>query len=136
MRPVHFEIHAEDPQRCIKFYKAVFGWEVKKFPTGDFDYWLVTTGKDSKMGINGAILKRMGPNPDAKANIPVVGYVLTIGTSNIDAIIKKIEAAGGTVALPKDKVEGVGLIAQYKDTESNIFGVIEPDMQAMAASRK
>lgn len=26
-RVVHFEIQADNPQRAIKFYKDVFGWE-------------------------------------------------------------------------------------------------------------
>ena len=26
-RVVHFEIHADDPERAINFYKSVFGWE-------------------------------------------------------------------------------------------------------------
>ena len=25
-RPIHFEIHAGDPQRAISFYNQVFGW--------------------------------------------------------------------------------------------------------------
>jgi predicted enzyme related to lactoylglutathione lyase len=31
------------------------------------------------------------------------------------------------VALPKDKMPGVGLLAYYKDTESNIFGILQPE---------
>lgn len=42
-RIVHFEIPADDPERAIKFYEDVFGWEVQKWE-GPFDYWLVTTG--------------------------------------------------------------------------------------------
>ena len=26
-RVVHFEIHADDPERTISFYNSVFGWE-------------------------------------------------------------------------------------------------------------
>ena len=29
-RPVHFEIHATDPQRAIRFYTQLFGWTFTK----------------------------------------------------------------------------------------------------------
>jgi catechol 2,3-dioxygenase-like lactoylglutathione lyase family enzyme len=32
-RVVHFEIHADDPKRAIKFYQDVFGWEIVKQDT-------------------------------------------------------------------------------------------------------
>jgi uncharacterized protein len=30
-RPVHFEIHAEDPERAANFYRQLFGWEITKW---------------------------------------------------------------------------------------------------------
>ena len=30
-RVVHFEIHAENPERAIEFYSGLFGWEVMKW---------------------------------------------------------------------------------------------------------
>jgi hypothetical protein len=29
-RVAHFEIHADDPQRAVKFYSDVFGWTIEK----------------------------------------------------------------------------------------------------------
>lgn len=127
MRPVHFEIHAEDPDRCGEFYKKVFGWEINKMDMGDFSYWIVVTGQEGTPGINGGIVKRMGKNPDPKEPTPVIGYVSTIEVEDIDETIKKIEDAGGIAASPKDTVPGVGLLAYYKDTESNIFGILQPE---------
>ena len=60
-RPVHFEIHADDPQRAIAFYTDVFGWTVNQW--GDQPYWLVSTGPTDEPGIDGAILPRMGDRP-------------------------------------------------------------------------
>ena len=42
-RVVHFEIHADDPERAVKFYRGVFGWDVTKWD-GPVDYWLVDHG--------------------------------------------------------------------------------------------
>src|SRR5438128_828489 len=61
-RVSHFEIHADDPERAIKFYSDLFGWQFKK-RDGPMPYWLVTTGPDSEPGINGGLMKRMGPGP-------------------------------------------------------------------------
>jgi len=52
---------------AVKFYKAVFGWEIDKWG-GPQDYWVVTTGPQSELGINGAITRRMG-------NLSVVNIV-------------------------------------------------------------
>ena len=37
---VHFEIPADDPERAAKFYRELFGWEIKHMG-GPMDYWLV-----------------------------------------------------------------------------------------------
>ena len=36
---IHFEIPADNPERAIKFYEDVFGWEIEKWELGD--YWLI-----------------------------------------------------------------------------------------------
>ena len=30
-RPVHFEIHAVDPERMAAFYSELFGWTIQKW---------------------------------------------------------------------------------------------------------
>ena len=124
-RVVHFEIHAEDPARAAAFYTAALGWEIKKWEGGDgIDYWLVTTGDKKDIGINVAITKRLGPAP--KGGEPINSYVDVIGVTDIDTTIANIEKAGGTVALAKNDIPKVGQLAYYKDTEGNIFGILQP----------
>lgn len=124
-RVVHFEIHADDPERAAAFYAAAFGWQIQKW--GDESYWLVTTGTDGP-GIDGGILKRMGPAPDA--NAAVQGYVCTLGVESLDEASAKIEHAGGTNAMPKMAVPTVGWLAYWKDTEGNLFGTMQSDPSA------
>ena len=45
-RPVHFEIHAEDMDRCEKFYTTLFGWTFTKWTGGDAEYMIIDTGKE------------------------------------------------------------------------------------------
>jgi len=60
----------------------------------------------------------------------VIAYVCTIDVPSLDDVIAKITARGGTLALPKMAVPGVGWLAYYKDTEGNIFGVMQSDPSA------
>jgi predicted enzyme related to lactoylglutathione lyase len=125
-RVIHFEIHADDPKRAVDFYQDIFDWQINKWG-GPEDYWLVTTGPDSEPGINGAILKRRQPiNGDA-----VIAYVCTIDVPSVDDAIAKITSMGGTIALPKMAVPQVGWLAYAKDTEGNIFGVMQSDHSAI-----
>jgi predicted enzyme related to lactoylglutathione lyase len=126
---VHFEIHADDPERAAKFYAACFGWEIKKWEGGQMEYWMVMTcPKDTPNGINGGMLRRMGPPPvDGQ---PVNSYVSTLVVENYDATHEKILASGGKVALPKMAIAGMAWQGYYKDTEGNIFGMHQPDANA------
>lgn len=125
-RIVHFEIHADNPERVAKFYTDVFGWTITKWDSPVMEYWLVMTApKDSKdPGINGGLMRRKGPAP-AKGQ-PVSAFVCTMEVANIDETIQKILAVGGTEALPKFAISGDGWKAwqaYYIDTEGNIFGI-------------
>ncbi len=124
-RIVHFEIHADDPERAINFYRDTFGWEFTKWE-GPFDYWLVTTGPKEDMGIDGGLLKRTTPI-DGEA---IMAYVGIVGVEKLDATISAVEKHGGTVTMPKKSIPGVGWLAYFKDTEGNIFGAMQPDMSA------
>jgi predicted enzyme related to lactoylglutathione lyase len=124
-RVVHFEIHAADPERGVKFYENVFGWTFQKWE-GPMDYWLITTGPDSEPGINGGLIRRQG-GIDGQA---VIAYVCTVGVDDLDATMASVEANGGTVAVPKMPIPGVGWLAYYKDTEGNIFGIMQSDPTA------
>lgn len=122
-RVVHFEIHAENPERAVEFYKALFGWEIHKWD-GPVDYWLVTTGPEGEPGINGAILRHMGAavgegqGPNA--------FVCTVGVEDIGATEKAVTDAGGEQVVARQEIPGVGKVSYFKDTEGNVFGALEP----------
>src|SRR5262245_21252722 len=103
-RVSHFEIHADDPDRAIRFYSGLFGWQFQK-RDGPAPYWLVTTGPDSEPGINGGLMKRMGPPPAEMQ--PVNAYVCTIVVTDVDAFVTKALGSGGTLAPAKMAVPGV-----------------------------
>ncbi len=120
-RPIHFEIPANDPEKIISFYKAMFGWTVQKWEGGGMPYWLVTTGPDGEPGINGGIMPKRDPQQPC---------VNTIGVKNIDDAIAAVAANGGQVVVPKMPIPGVGWLAYGKDPEGNIFGMMQADTSA------
>ncbi|MFA5347974.1 MAG: VOC family protein [Methanoregula sp.] len=133
-RIIHFEIHAGDPERAVKFYRDVFGWEINEWvipgvQMKDEDrYWLVTTGPETESGINGGIVFRRGPAPvDGQA---VNAYVCTVGVANLDESVNTALRSGGKIALPKMAVNGIGWLAYCIDTEGNIFGMMQQDTNA------
>ena len=126
-RVVHFEIHADDPDRAAKFYADLLGWEVKKWD-GPVDYWLVTTGPESEKGIDGGIMKRQGDVPEA--GNAVMAYVCTVEVDDVDVYAQKVTEAGGQIAVPKMAVPGIGWLVYAKDTEGNVFGMMQTDEKA------
>lgn len=124
-RVVHFEIHAADPNRAVNFYQTLFGWTFQKWE-GPMDYWLVTTGPNDQPGINGGLVQRQG-EIDGEA---VIAYVCTVDVENLDASVQLAVENGGQIALPKMPIPGMGWLAYCKDTEGNIFGMMQGDPSA------
>jgi len=119
---VHFEIPFDDKEKCLDFYKNVFGWKLNDMP--EMNYIIVhTVDVDEKFmpkqvgAINGGMYKR-----DEKS---AKGPVIVIDVSNLDDKLKEIEEMGGKVFREKMKVGDMGWYAQVKDTEGNIIGVWE-----------
>ncbi len=123
-RVVHFEIHADDPERAAAFYTKAFSWEVKKWD-GPMDYWMVTTGPKEEPGINGGIARR---------SIPVSGegmtaYPCTIDVKDIDKSIEDVKTSGGAIKGEKMDIPNVGVMIECKDTEGNTFWMMQSSMQ-------
>jgi predicted enzyme related to lactoylglutathione lyase len=121
---VHFEIPAQDPQKLISFYSGVFGWTIKPVG-GPMDYWTVETTAAGETGINGGLMKKVGPNQSP------VNYVQV---DSIDQFVGKIEGAGGKVVHGKMAMPGMGWFLIATDPEGNAFGVWQNDPSARPAA--
>ena len=122
-RVIHFEIHAQEPDRAEAFYTGLFGWTAERYG-GPVDYRVLTTGPDGAPGINGAILQRQGDAPGASQ--PVNAFVCTIEVDSIEDTERAVPEAGGEQVLDRMEVPGVGQLSYFEDTEGNIFGALEP----------
>jgi predicted enzyme related to lactoylglutathione lyase len=124
-RVVHFEIYAKDVPRAKKFYEDVFGWKIERSESS-MEYWNIITGKQYESGIDGGLIKRQGKEPGA--DTPISTYVCTIDVPDIDEYLNKVQKHGGKVTMEKSPIRGVGWYAYCLDTERNIFGVMQQDM--------
>jgi len=119
-RVVHFEIPSDDPERAVRFYSELFGWEFQKWE-GPMDYWLVTTGNKDEPGINGGLMARQ----DASQGVTYV-----VDVPSVDEYLARAEAAGGSVVVPKMPVPGVGWVAYVADPDGNVTGMMQEDPSA------
>ena len=89
------------------------------------DYWMVMMALDgsAEPGINGGIVGRHSLAP--KGGEPVISFVCTIEVASVDEYVKKIEAAGGKITLPKMAIPAMALLAYEADIEGNTFGIFE-----------
>ena len=120
-RVIHFEIHCGDVDRAERFYTGLFGWQVQPIG-GPMDYRLVTTGPDSDAGINGALMQRQG-DVDGEA---VIAFVNTIQVDNLARVEQMLPDVGGEQVTERMEIPEVGHLAYFKDTEGNMFGVLQP----------
>lgn len=110
--PVHFEIPADDVARAKKFYEKALGWKIAD--PFNMNYFFVTTKEKGEEGINGGLMQRMNPGQP---------FMVYVAVASIDAALKKVERAGGRVALPKTAIgNNMGFIGAFQDTEGNLMG--------------
>ena len=114
-RPVHFEFATPDPELEIAYFSTLLGWEIGRW--GEEEYWLADTGKEP-MGINGAIMRLSAPDQPR--------VVTTMGVESIDDAIAKAVELGGTIAMEKQEVPGIGWTAYIVSPTGILFGMIEP----------
>jgi uncharacterized protein len=119
-RVVHFELPSDNPERTVRFYKEVFGWQFQKWD-GPQEYWLISTGSDGQPGINGGMMRRQHPG---------AGTVNTVDVASVDQSAATIEKNGGKIVMAKMPVPGAGLLAYCQDTEGNVFGILQKDANA------
>lgn len=127
---VHFEIHAEDPEKLGEFYKSLFGWTFEKYsmPDGTVYWGVLTTEKGAPNAINGGLVKRGVAKPALGATPSA--FVCTIQVDDIDAMMKKGIALGAVEAMPKFAIPGMAWQSYLIDPDHNIFGLHQADPNA------
>ena len=115
----HFAINADDVERARGFYKKVFGWKSTAWGPPGF-YQLEGTGVFAALQGRRELVK----------GTRTIGFECTIAVDSIDATEQAVLAAGGTIALARSVIVGVGTLMFFRDTEGNVFGAMQYDAQA------
>jgi uncharacterized protein len=109
-----FEIPANDFPRAIQFYETILDAPLihqAAWPSlAIFPY--------EKPGISGAIAHGEGFRPTGDG---VVIYLNCDG--KFDAVLNRVEDAGGAIVEPKKHLPTVGWVAQIRDSEGNRIGL-------------
>lgn len=111
---VWFEIPAADFPRAIQFYETIFQTplihQAARPSLAIFPY--------EKPGISGAIAHGADFKPSGDG---VIIYLNCDG--KFDAVLSRVEGAGGVIVEPKNFLPTVGWVAQIRDSEGNRIGL-------------
>ncbi len=122
---VHFEMPYDDSQRMAKFYKSVFGWQMKMLDEDMGKYVLATTTESDEKGpkkpgaINGGFFARESGSPAQHPS-------MVIAVENIKGSMKKVVEAGGKVVGEPMDIPGIGKYVSFTDTEGNDLSLLQP----------
>jgi predicted enzyme related to lactoylglutathione lyase len=98
---VFFDIAGPDAAKLRSFYAEVFDW-----------------GIDDQNGIKtGGLDGTLRQDPPEK--------IIYLGVPDINVVLEKITAAGGTVDVPRMVVPNVVIFALFKDPAGNRMGLVE-----------
>jgi predicted enzyme related to lactoylglutathione lyase len=108
---VHWEIMALDAPKQRAFFSDLFGWAIDA--NNPQNYGMVPSGGE------GAIGGGIGPAPDSK---PYVTFYVEV--PDIDAALARAESLGASSVMPRTDM-GMVILAQFRDPEGNLVGLIE-----------
>jgi hypothetical protein len=97
------ELVTRDPEKAKKFYGATIGWTFDGMPMPDGTYWVAKMGDKSV----GGLFTIGGPQWDG---VPE-HWMSYLAVDDVDARVKKAQAAGAKLMRPIFDVPGVGRIA-------------------------
>jgi uncharacterized protein len=92
------------------FYSKLFGWQVQPF----------------SVELAGVITPG-GPPAALRCNVPAgfPGMVPYLGVRDVDAMLSRVVAAGGTIERAAWKLPGIGKLARFKDPAGTIYGLTD-----------
>lgn len=112
------ELMTRDTEKAKKFYADTLGWSFEAMPMPDSTYWVAKIGGE----FVGGLFPLTSPQFDG---VPE-GWMAYIAVDDIDARVKKAQAAGATLMRPIFDVEGVGRIAILKEPGGAGVGWMTP----------
>lgn len=109
---VHIEFQVSDPKKAAEWYDKLFGWKIQHFD--EMDYSIFTPME----GILGG-----GFNKNRGQTAAVYAYILA---DDVTAMLKKIEAAGGTIIQEEFEAPGIAQFGFFQDPDGNALALMKP----------
>lgn len=110
---VHVEFSARDPEAAAQFYGDLFGWNLHTDPA--FDYHMF----QAEGGPGGGFVKIDGGAGDESSPYQAGDVLVYIASDDIEADLRKIEARGGAVVMPKTEIPNTGWFGIFRDPSGN-----------------
>lgn len=116
--PSWVDLTTPDVDAAKAFYGGLFGWDAEdQFDDGQFVYTMLRRGVQNVAGL--------GPQMEGMEGMPAI-WMSYVAVDSVDEVVKKAEAAGGTVMMaPMDVMDGVGRMAFFSDPTGAAIGVWE-----------
>jgi predicted enzyme related to lactoylglutathione lyase len=108
---VHWEIQAGDAGKQRSFFSDLFGWPIDA--NNPQNYGMVGSAGE------GAIGGGIGPAQDGRSYV-----TFYVEVPDINASLAKAESLGASTVLPRSDL-GMVTLAQFRDPEGNVIGLIE-----------
>lgn len=105
----HIEIPAPDFNKAVEFYSEVFNWGIEVVTVDHYAFFTI-----GNTGAGGGLDASLVAAP-AKT-----GPQLVINVDDIDSMLNKIQAGGGTILTPKQEIPGGhGFYCEFTDPNQN-----------------
>lgn len=112
----HIELSASNLKEAAQFYADVFNWELQDYP--EMNYTTFTAEGGSGGGFS-----------QVSDEYPAGTVLIYINTHNLEKSLKKIKQYGGTVVMESYVIQGIGVMATFKDPTGNLVALLEPAME-------
>lgn len=113
--PCWIDLGTRDVPAAAAFYNAVFGWEAHPFGAEASDY--------KALRLDGRVVGAIGPLTEEGAR---AAWMVYFHTPDIEATVKTVEQAGGSVRTAPSEASEEGRFAQLTDPQGAQFAVWQP----------
>lgn len=111
-----FEIPVMNMDRAVKFYEAVFGFELSRHLMGPLEMAWFPWIEDATGSPGSLVCHEQYYTPSLQGTL----VYFTAPSGNLSIELARVESAGGTILQPKTQIsDEYGYMALFTDTEGN-----------------
>ena len=109
-----FEIPVKNFEKAKAFYEAVLQAELTIMEMKEMGSVMAFLPADMEQGVGGSIISGPGYEPSQQGAL-----IYLNGGDDLSIPLSRVEAAGGTITVPKTSLGQFGFMAQFIDPEGN-----------------